>query len=92
MHILHVRIFTLIRNRLFLRVDKYKPHDFHQFGNEQSIRDMIKGNESDRRYRFLVISKEIVQIVLFHIVLSIDKFAHNSVTQMYNFNGIYIKM
>ena len=31
------RTFTLTRTGLLLRMDKYEPHNFHQFDNEQSI-------------------------------------------------------
>ena len=37
MRIIAPYTFTLTRTGLFLRMDKYEPHDFRQFGNEQSI-------------------------------------------------------
>ena len=40
MHILytHVRLYVVLtRKELLLRVGKYEPHNFRQFGNEQSL-------------------------------------------------------
>ena len=43
------RTFTLIHTGLLLRLDKYEPHNFCQFGNEQS--KVNKGiNNSQRSY------------------------------------------
>ena len=36
-HLTRTHIARTAAKRLFLRVDKYEPHNFRQFGNEQSV-------------------------------------------------------
>ena len=41
-----LRTFILMRKGLLLNVDKYEPHTFRQFGNEQSIDNTIRQDKS----------------------------------------------